>query len=127
MKKLNILVAGIVTALAVFAIGCGGSDPEPEVSVPEENPRALSPGGGALVVPNTFLTYEGERFELIQFLQADFEDESEFREIGEATDADIDYESPLTVYEREGDSDAVYTLSEATPDDVAFWLRWRRS
>jgi len=127
VKKLNTLVAGIVTALAIVAIGCGGSDPEPEVSVPEENPRAVSPGGGALVVPNTFLTYEGERFELIQFLQADFEDESEFREIGEATDADIDYESPLTVYEREGDSDAVYTLSEETPDDVAFWLRWRRN
>ena len=126
MRKLNILIAGAVTALALFAVGCGGDDP-PEASVPESDSEAVSPGGGALVVPNTFLTYKGEQYELIQLLQADFEDESEFKTIGEATDADIDFEGKLAVYERENDSDAVYTLSPATEDDVAFWLRWRRN
>ena len=127
MNRLNITVAGVVTALAIFVIGCGASSNEPETSVPEDGPQVVSPGGGALVVPNTFLTYEGQRYELIQFLQADFEDESEFRTIGEATDADIDHEGNLSVYERDGDPDAVYTLSPATVDDVAFWLRWRKS
>jgi hypothetical protein len=126
MRKLNILIAGAVTALALFAVGCGGDDP-PEVSVPKSDSEVVSPGGGALVVPNTFLTYEGEQYELIQLLQADFEDESEFKTIGEATDADIDFEGKLAVYERENDSDAVYTLSPSTEDDVAFWLRWRRN
>ena len=126
MKKPSMLIAGLVTALAVFAIGCGGND-EPEVSVPDEGSQAVSPGGGALVVPNTFLTYEGERFELIQFLQADMVAESEFRAIGEATDADIDFDGKLTVYQRENDSDAVYTLSPATQDDLTMWLRWRKS
>ena len=124
MQKLNILIAGAVTALALLAAGCGGDD-DNGAPAPDEGSQAVSPGGGALVVPNTFLTYEGERFELIQFLQADFEDESEFKAVGEATDADIDYEGKLTVYERDNDSDAVYTLSPATVDDVAFWLRWR--
>ena len=124
MRKANILIAGAVTALALLAAGCGGDD-DNGAPAPDEGSQAVSPGGGALVVPNTFLTYEGERFELIQFLQADFEDESEFKAVGEATDADIDYEGKLTVYERDNDSDAVYTLSPATVDDVAFWLRWR--
>jgi hypothetical protein len=29
------------------------------------------------------------------------------------------------VYERDGDPDAVYTLSPETVDDVSLWLRWR--
>ena len=126
MRKLNILIAGVVTALALVAAGCGGDDDD-GAPAPDEGSQAVSPGGGALVVPNTFLTYEGERYELIQFLQADFEDESEFTSIGEATDADIDYEGKLTVYERDSDGEAVYTLSPGTVDDVAFWLRWRKN
>ena len=125
MKKPSMLIAGLVTALAVFAIGCGGND-EPEVSVPEEGPPVVMPGGG-LVAQNTFLTYEGGRYELIHFIQADMVAESEFRAIGEATDADIDFDGKLTVYQRENDSDAVYTLSPATQDDVTMWLRWRKS
>lgn len=126
MRKLNILIAGAVTALALLAAGCGGDD-DNGAPAPDEGSQAVSPGGGALVVPNTFLTYEGERFELIQFLQADMVAESEFRAIGEATDADIDFDGKLTVYQRENDSDAVYTLSPATQDDVTMWLRWRKS
>lgn len=124
MKKLSILAAGVVTALALVAIGCGGDD-GPEVSAPEEGPPAVSSGGG-MVAPNTFLTYEGQRYELVHLLQADLVEESEFRATGEATDADIDFSGKLTVYERQNDAEAVYTLSPATADDVAFWLRWRK-
>jgi len=123
MRKLNMLIAGAVTALALLADGCGGDDNG--APAPDEGSQAVSPGGGALVVPDTFLTYEGERFELIQFLQADFEDESEFSPIGETDELDIDHDGPQTVYERDGDPDAVYTLSPKTVDDVAFWLRWQ--
>jgi hypothetical protein len=127
VKKLNILVAGMVTALAIVAIGCGGSDePEPEVSVPEENPQVVSPGGG-LVKPSTFLTFEGARYELVHFMQVDMTDKSEFRSVGEASEADIDLTGEATVYQRDADPDAVYTLAPATEDDVAMWLRWRKS
>jgi hypothetical protein len=125
MRKLTILIAGVVTALAVLAIGCGGSD-EPELSVPEQGSPPVLAGGG-LVVPNTYLTYEGGRYELIHFIQAEFVDEGEFRAIGEATDAEIDFSGKLTIYERVGDSEAVYTLSPETADDEAMWLRWRES
>ena len=125
MRKLTILIAGVVTALAVLAIGCGGSD-EPEGSVPEQGPPPVLAGGG-LVAPNTYLTYEEERFELIHFIQASLVSEDEFRAIGEATGADIDFSGKLTVYERVGDPDAVYTLSPETADDEAMWLRWRQS
>lgn len=126
MRNLKILAAGLVTALAVFAIGCGGDSGEPEVSVPEENPGAVSSGGGGMVVPNTFLVFEGQRYELVHFLQVDMTDESEFRPMGEASEADIDLSGGATVYERDADAEAVYTLSSATEDDVAMWLRWRK-
>jgi len=125
MKRFTILIAGVVTALAVLAIGCGGRD-EPEVSVPEQGPPPVLAGGG-FVAPNTYLTYEGGRYELIHFIQASLVSEDEFRAIGEATGADIDFSGKLTVYERVGDPDAVYTLSPETADDEAMWLRWRES
>ena len=124
MQKLKMIVTGAVIALAVLAIGCGGSD-EPEVSVPEENPQVVTPGGG-LVAPNTFLSYEGGRYELVHFMQVDMTDESEFRPVGEATEASIDLTGGSTVYERDADPEAVYTLAPASADDVAMWLRWRR-
>lgn len=128
MKKLNILAASIVTALAIVAIGCGGSkEPTLEVSVPEENPQVVSPGGGGLVVPNTFLTFEGARFELVHFMQVDMTNEAEFHAVGEASEADIGLTGGPTVYQRDADPDAVYTLAPATNDDVAMWLRWRKS
>lgn len=124
MKKLNILAVGVVTVLAFVAMGCGGDEGQ-AVSTPEDGPPAASSGGG-MVAPNTFLVFQGQRYELVHLLQADLVKEAEFKAIGEASDADIDFSGKLTVYERQNDGEAVYTLSPETVDDVAFWLRWRK-
>lgn len=127
MKKLSMLVAGAVVAVAALSMACGGGNNHaPEVSAPEENPGILISGGG-LVKPNTFLTYEGVRYELIAFMQVEMTDESEFLAAGAASQADIDLTGGPVVYERQVDPDAVYTLAPATDDDVAMWLRWRRN
>jgi hypothetical protein len=54
----------------------------------------------------------------------------EYEEIGVATDADIDYDGELKIYQRAGDTSGdVYSLSAAMPgaDDEgapALWYQW---
>jgi hypothetical protein len=127
VRKLNILVAGLLTALAIVAIGCGGSgETDPEVSVPEHNPEVASPGGG-LVPLNRFLEFDGQRYVLTLELHEGMVEDSEFSPIGEAASVDIPLPGGNTVFERESDPDAVYTLSPATADDGEIWLRWAKS
>lgn len=89
-------------------------------------------GGGARgsVTPNTFLTFQGQRYRLVDLAQANLIDESQFYEIGVAERADIDCQGELKVYRRQGDDPAVYTYTPATDvegeeqDVPALWLRW---
>jgi hypothetical protein len=128
VKGPSILVAGVVMALAVFAAGCGGDDEAP-VAVPDNGGAVVSPGGpgGGLVPLNKFLEFDGRRFMLTLELNEAMVGDGEFTAVGEATAADIDLGSKITVYERAGDPEAVYTLSPATEDDGALWLRWAKS
>jgi hypothetical protein len=125
MNKLNILIAGVVTALAIFAVGCSGGSNEPGTSVPEDGP-VVSPGGG-LVPRDRFLEFEGRRYMLTLELHEGMFEDSEFHAIGEASSSDIPLPGGNTVYERQNDPDAVYTLSPATADGDKLWLRWAKS
>lgn len=125
--------ATILAGLALFAGACGDDD-DTGGSQPVEPSATVSGAGGSVpssgsVAPNTFLTFEGEQYRLTELLQADLIDDGEFEEAGEATEADIDQDD-LTVYQKPGDSDAVYTYaagieSEAVGEGVpALWYRW---
>ncbi len=114
-----------VASLALLAAACGG-DSGPAAS---DEPDGEGPASSGLVAPDTFLTFEGQRYQLREVLQADLIAE-EFTEVGVASEADIDYEGELTVFRRQGDGAAVYTFSPAIDTDSeegdvpALWLRW---
>lgn len=124
-------LAAIAVSAAVVA-GCG-SDSDPD-RPPATATVASSDDAGSVssssVAPNTFLTFEGRRYRLLDLEQADLIDESAFSAIGEASEADIDQDD-LTVYRRDGDNEAVYTLSASQAVDgaegegvPALWYRW---
>ncbi len=125
-----------IASLALLAAACGG-DSTPAVSDSDGSGSETSdqpsgdgePASSGFVAPNTFLTLEGQRYQLGDIFQADLISD-EFTEIGVASEADIDFDGELTVYRRQGDESAVYTFSPAVDEggeeeDVpALWLRW---
>jgi hypothetical protein len=121
----------VLVSLLVLSAGCGGdSDPaEPEGDAPRTAEAGDVPASSGMVVPDTFLTFEGSRYELKETLQADLVAD-EFTEIGLASEADIDHEGDLAIFLRAGDDSAVYTFSEGVSEDggegdvPALWLRW---
>ncbi len=99
------------------------------VDAPGEDP---SDGGGTssgFVAPNVFMTFEGQRYQLRDVLQADLISD-DFTEVGAASEADIDFDGELTVYRRQGDDSTVYTYSPAVDiageegDVPALWEKW---
>ena len=124
-----------VASLALLAAACGGDSEPAATNGDDSTPAAAddSAGGGpsssGLVAPNTFLTFEGQRYQLREILQADLIAD-EFTEVGAASEADIDFEGELTVYRRDGDGAAVYTYSPAVDaegeegDVPALWEKW---
>lgn len=125
--------AAILASLAILAGGCGNDD-DSDGGQPTERPTTVSDAGGSVpsigsVAPNTFLTFDGKRYRLVELMQADLIDDAGFEEVGEATDADVDQED-LTVYRTSDDSDSVFTFSkgreseEVGEDIPAFWYRW---
>ena len=78
------------------------------------------------IVPDTFLTYDGQQYELKEILQSNLLDETEFTEVGEASEIDVDGDP--TVYTRTDETASVYTFFEgngsgdrAIPDN---WYKW---
>lgn len=139
-KMVRIAAVAVVVGAAALAVACGDDDDDGGAATGSPTAVATptaSPDGGASgsvpsvgsVAPNTFLTYEGERYRLVELLQADLVDESAFEEAGEATEIDIDQED-LMVYTKADDPDAVYTFSPGTESDQvgegipALWYRW---
>ena len=115
-----------VASLALLAAACGGGDSGPAAS---DEPDGEGPASAGLVGPDTFLTFEGQRYRLREILQADLVSE-EFTEVGVASEANIDYEGELTVFRHQGDDVAVYTFSPPIGADggeggvPALWFRW---
>ncbi len=124
-----------VTSLVVLAAACGSDSGPAATNGDDSGPAAAddSTGDGltssGFVAPNVFMTFEGQRYQLRDVLQADLISD-EFAEIGVASEANIDYDGDLTVYRRQGDDAAVYTYSPAVDggseegDVPALWNRW---
>ena len=125
-----------IASLALIAAACG-SDSTPAAPNSDDSGSETSdqpsgdgePKSSGFVAPNTFLTLEGQRYQLGDVFQADLIPD-EFTEVGAASEADIDFVAELTVYRRQGDDSAVYTFSPAVDGPVeeedvpALWLRW---
>ncbi len=124
LRWIFVLLAA-VASLALLAAACGG-DSGPAAL---DEPDGEGPASSGLVGPNTFMTFEGQRYQLREILQA-YLITDEFTEVGVASEANIDYEGELTVFRRQGDGAAVYTFSPAIGTDSeegdvpALWLRW---
>jgi hypothetical protein len=117
------VVLGAMALLASLAVACGDDGDDSPSGDTGSSGEPVAPGGG-LVPRDTFLTYDGKRYELVNMLQESMAPAGEFEEIGSATEADIELKD-LRVFSREGDGESVYTYSAATADDPAFWLAWR--
>lgn len=125
-KRWMVLLAGLLAALALAAAACGDDDAPPAGASNDPAVSGLdgsvSPGG--MINPNTFLEYGGKRYELINIVQADFLERSEFTEAGTASDIDIDSDGPVTVYMRAGDEVGVWTYSPDVEDGPGLWFHW---
>ena len=71
------------------------------------------------------MTYDGQRYELVNMLFESMVSASEFQEAGELSEANIDTKGEMRVFTRSGDGGAVYTYSVPTADDGGLWLGWR--
>ena len=130
-----IVFLATIASLALLAAACGGDStpaaPSSDDSGPETSDQPSGDGlaSSGVVVPDTFLTFDGQRYQLGDVFQADLISQ-EFTEIGAASEANIDFDGDLTVYRRQGDDAAVYTYSPAVDeggeegDLPALWERW---
>ncbi len=130
-----ILFLAAIASLALLAAACGDSTPAVSDSDDSGSETSDQPYGGdgltssGFVAPNVFMTFEGQRYQLRDVLQANLIPD-QFTEIGAASEANIDFDGDLTVYRRQGDDTAVYTYSPAVDaedeesDLPALWNRW---
>ncbi len=130
-----IVFLAAIASLALLAAACGG-DSTPAVSDSDNSRSEISdqtsgdePTSSGFVAPNVFMTFEGQRYQLRDVLQANLISD-DFTEVGVASEANIDFDGELTVYRRQGDDSAVYTYSPAVDaegeegDLPALWNRW---
>lgn len=124
-------LVGIIAGAGLVLGACGG-DGDDQVPDGNQDPTQSASDSGSVsnssVAPNTFLTFEGERYRLVDLEQANLApSDEEYRSVGTATEADID-QSDLTVYRRDGDTEAIYTYAvaegEAEETTPALWYRW---
>jgi len=123
--KLRLLLGTAVLAGALALVACGDD---------AANGDEASGGDGGsvpvsgVVAPDTFMTFEGRSYRLVEVLQANLLDSDEFEAAGAATEIDIDA-ADMTVYERDGDAEHLYTFSQASGAGEsavpAVWLRWK--
>ncbi len=131
-----IVFLAAIASLALLAAACGGDSTPAATNSDDSGPAAIDdstggdePTSSGFVAPNVFMTFEGQRYQLRDVLQANLISD-QFTEIGAATEANIDFDGELTVFRRQGDEAAVYTYSPAvdTEDEEgdlpALWNRW---
>lgn len=120
MKTIGVLMVGALAVLASLAMACGGDD-----EAPASGDTGAGTVSGGMIMPNQFLTYEGERYELVNILFENMLPAGEFTAVGLATESDVDLKGDMRVFNRKGDSTAVYTYAAPTADDGGMWLAWR--
>ena len=120
MKAIGFLMVGAVALLASLAVACSDDD-----DTPVSGETASGSVSGGMIRPNTFMTYDGQRYELVNMLFESMVSASEFQEAGELSEADIDTKGDMRVFTRTGDEGAVYTYSAPSADDGGLWLAWR--
>lgn len=134
-KRLLVVFLAAIASLSLLAAACGG-DSTPAVSDSDDSGSETSDqqsGDGltssGFVAPNVFMTFDGQRYQLRDVLQANLIAD-DFTEVGATSEADIDFDGELTVYRRQGDDSAVYTYSPAVDvggeegDVLALWEKW---
>jgi hypothetical protein len=124
-----------LVSLLFLAGACGGDSdsgvPGGDAPGPGATDESIGdgPASSGLVVADTFLTFEGQRYQLQDTLQADLTTD-EFTVVGVASEADIEHDGELAVYGRAGDDTAIYTFSLALDEEgeeadvPALWLKW---
>jgi hypothetical protein len=127
-KLIALLTVSVFAVAALAGAACSDDDGDSGNGGPttEDQGTVSGPSSSGAIVPNTFLTFEGDQYRLTEILQADLIDDSGFTEAGEASESDV--EGDTTVYTRESDDSSVYTFFEGTgegedalPDS---WYRW---
>ena len=120
MNAVRFLFFAAAALLASLAVACG-DDETPTAG--GDTGAGVSPGG--MIAPNQFLTYEGQRYELVNMLFETMVPAEEFEAVGVATESDVDLKGDMRVFNRQGDTSAIYTYSTPTADDGGLWLAWR--
>ena len=131
-----IVFLAAIASLALLAAACGGDSGPAATNGDDSGPAAADdsaggdePASSRFVAPNVFMTFEGQRYQLRDVLQANLISD-DFTEVGAASEADIDFDGELKVYRRAGDDMAVYTYSPAVDeggedgDLPALWEKW---
>lgn len=126
-RILGLATITAVVAVSMLGLACGDDDDADTTAGGQTSDEATGAQNVAgAIVPDTFLTYDDQQFELKEILQANLFEESEFTEAGEASAIDVDGDP--TVYRREGDGASVYTFFEASGSGEeaipANWYRW---
>ena len=123
-----LVVLFVLLSLSLLATACGdGSEPSPPAG---NQPEGAAPNSSGAVAPNTFMTFDGQRYLLRDVLTDPNTRATEFSEIGVASDADVEHEGDLKVFSRQGEDSAVFTYSppvEAADPEYstpAVWYRW---
>ena len=118
MKRMMVLVGSVAVAAAIFA-ACGGDNSD---DVQDTSDSGVV-GSSGQVAADTYLEFDGTRYQLVEILIENLVDGDDFEEIGTATRADVD--GPLEVYDG-GDDDVVYTYAPADGADIGSWLKWEK-
>jgi hypothetical protein len=128
--KVKVFLLAGAAALAAVAMACGDDDdPEsPETTSGGDAAQDGGAAGGGLTLPNTWIEYDGEKKQLTNILFEGVDvDAKEFTKVGRFDAIDIEGTTG-EVFERAGDTDAVWTYTP--PGDAedeepnGMWHRW---
>ena len=122
MKGMTLLI-GVFALATSLLVACGDRDAPPVASGTQDGQPQTSVGGG-MIAQNVFLTFNGQQYELVNMLQEDLVNPTEFAAVGTVETADVDL-TDMQAYRRAGDGASVYTHSEAGAGNVGHWLAWR--
>ncbi|MDP2675318.1 MAG: hypothetical protein Q8Q00_10475 [Dehalococcoidia bacterium] len=128
--RLSVIALGLVVLL-LLAMACGGGNAD----VGRGPAADAAPSHATPNTPDVFMTFEGNRYKVVDVVLASSLPRDQLREIGVVDKADIRYQAPgaeidiyesgpLKVYRRQGDAVPLYTFSPFGGGVPALWVRW---